>query len=295
MPVDGRAVKQAPTIYIAAEGASGVKRRVVAWRRHHGIEGEFPFALIPCPVDLLNPNADLRRLIDRIQREIPRLGARPGAIFVDTLAATFAGGDENTNAMVAYVNNLAALRDAFGALIVVVHHRPKDQQNDTLRGHSSLAGAMDTILRVDGTDIRTASIVKQKDAEAGSPIAFRLVNVSLGLDEEGEPVGAAIVEFVTVPKSKQLSPAAAAVLRALTEMVDEAEGASVLEDAWRVRWEKGLPFEMLGDARRKAWNRAKITLNQAGRIKQEAGCWSIVPNALEGTTVMDFTPIAMAA
>lgn len=295
MPVDGRAVKQAPTIYIAAEGASGVKRRVVAWRRHHGIEGEFPFALIPCPVDLLNPNADLRRLIDRIQREIPRLGASPGAIFVDTLAATFAGGDENTNAMVAYVNNLAALRDAFGALIVVVHHRPKDQQNDTLRGHSSLAGAMDTILRVDGTDIRTASIVKQKDAEAGSPIAFRLVNVSLGLDEEGEPVGAAVVEFVTVPKSKQLSPAAAAVLRALTEMADEAEGGRVLEGAWRDRWAESLPPAMQEETRRKAWARAKTMLNQSGRIKQEAGYWSIVSNALAGTTVMDFTPIAMAA
>ena len=78
-------------------------------------------------------------------------------------------------------------------------------------------------------------------------------------------------------------------------MVDEAEGGSVLEGAWRDRWAESLPSEMQEEARRKRWARAKITLNQCGRIKQEAGCWSIVPIALEGTTVMDFTPIAMAA
>ena len=258
------------------------------------MKDDLPFAMVTCALNLLDPNADTPRLVAAIRAAIARLGGRPALIVVDTLAATFAGGDENGNDMVSYVNNMGVLRDEFQCLVAVVHHRPKDQANDTLRGHSSLIGAVDTILRVEGSDIRTVMVTKQKDGEEGDQIAFRLKRVHLGLDEEGQPVVSAIVDYVTVAQSKPLTRAAAAVLQALTEMVDEAEGSSVLEDAWRDRWEQGLPFEMQNDARRKAWNRAKITLNQVGLIKSEAGCWSIVPVAT-GPGVMDFSPMAIAA
>ena len=78
--IDGRAVKQSSVIYIAAEGARGVRGRVDAFRRHHGITGDLPFALVPCAVNLLDPNADLQRLITRIEQEVPRLGSAPSLL-----------------------------------------------------------------------------------------------------------------------------------------------------------------------------------------------------------------------
>lgn len=294
-PVDGRAVQQQPVIYIGAEGQNGLRSRVAAWRQHHGIEDELPFALIPCAVNLLDPNADLSRLIDTINEAAARFGQAPGLIVIDTLAATFGGGDENTTAMIAYINNLAKLKDAFGATVLTVHHRPKDALNDTPRGHSSLMGAMDTIIRLDGTDTRMATITKQKDAEAGPVILFNLVNVTLGQDEDGEPVCAGVVNHLHISNEK-LSKAVRAILGALGDAIGLAEGSAVLEETWRAKWEEGLPTTMEDEAKRKAWQRARKALVQIGKVQNIEGWWSFSPsaaddpNAMQQPIGMDFSP-----
>lgn len=289
-PVDGRAVQQQPVIYIGAEGQNGLRSRVAAWRQHHGIEDELAFALIPCAVNLLDPNADLPRLIDAINDATARFGQAPGLIVIDTLAATFGGGDENTTAMIAYINNLAKLKDAFGATVLAVHHRPKDALNDTPRGHSSLMGAMDTIIRLDGSDTRMATITKQKDAEAGPAILFNLVSVTLGQDEDGEPVCAGVVNHLHISNEK-LSKAVRAIFGALEDAIDLTEGSAVPEGTWRIKWEEGLPATMEDEAKRKAWQRAKRALTQFGKVVCNAGLWSIAPDAArESPNTMDFLP-----
>jgi len=40
VPYAGRAVLQGPVIYLTGEGVSGFKRRMIALRRHHGVEGQ---------------------------------------------------------------------------------------------------------------------------------------------------------------------------------------------------------------------------------------------------------------
>lgn len=294
MSIDGRAVQKGPVIYVAAEGASGLKGRVDAFGQHHGLI-DLPFAMVPCAVNLLDPNADLPRLIETINAAVERLGSSPSLIIVDTLAATFAAGDENSNAMVSYINNMAALRDEFESLVAVVHHRPKDQANDSLRGHGSLMGAMDTVIRVDGAEIKTATITKQKDAEAGPPISFRVSRFELGVDEDGEQVLGGVVDYATVVESKPLTGYALSAFDALTNLVDEAEGLPILERVWRDRWAAGLSAEKNHDAQRKGWGRARNSLLQSGRVQTEAGFWSIAPSKVALPCIMNFDPMARAA
>ena len=299
-PIDGRAVQQCPVIYVAAEGQTGLRGRAVAFRRYHNVEGDLPFALVPCAVNLLDPNADLPRLMETIKSASERFGLFPGLCFVDTLAATFGGGDENSTAMVAYVNNLAKLRDAFKMTVVAVHHRPKDQLNDTLRGHGSLTGAMDTIIRVDAGEMREATITKQKDAEIGASLLFRLESVCLGVDEENEPVLSAVVEYLVAPVTDRLSPAAAIVLQALEDAIANAGGASVSEAAWRENWRARIPAEMKDEAARKAFCRGRDRLSKGGRARNNAGFWAIpvssdpAPVAAANACIMDFNPAAGA-
>lgn len=294
MEVDGRGVRQCPVVYIAAEGQRGLRNRIAAWRQKHSIQGDLPFALMPSAVNLLDPHADLARLIEGIHKQAGRLGGVPGLIVVDTLAATFGGGDENTSDMLAYVNNVAKLRDEFDALAVAVHHRPKDQLNDTPRGHGSLIGGMDTIVRVDGDQVRSATVTKQKDGEQGEALAFELESVTLGMDEEGQPVTSAVIKYVVARRDKPLPAAAEKGLEALQAAITAGAGAPALEKDWRGKWEEGLPEDTKDETKRKAWARIKKALVAAGLVEMEHGLWSITERSAPGGS-MDFSPATVAS
>ena len=60
--IDGRAVKQGPVIYVAAEGQTGMRNRIAAFEKHFAIETRLPFVLVPCAVDLLDPRPTCRDL-----------------------------------------------------------------------------------------------------------------------------------------------------------------------------------------------------------------------------------------
>lgn len=307
MDVDGRAVKQCPTVYVAAEGQAGFRRRVVAFREHHKIAHDTPFALVPTAVDLLSPDADMPRLIAAIEGAAEIFGGHPGLIVVDTLAATFGGGDENGKDMVAYVNNLARLRDQFGAAVIAVHHRPKDVTNNTPRGHGSLAGAMDTILCVEKGAMHSATITKQKDSEGGDPLHFGLVTVLLGEDEEQEPVNSAIVKYSRFKASKKLSGQQKEALDMLAELI-QREGSVCEETAmanyrgpcvpvyvWREKWvQVDDDGDMKTETLQKSFKRAKEGLLRAEKIAEGAGRVWLVPESDPNATgtVMDFDPMA---
>ena len=284
MEVNGKAVKHCPVIYVAAEGQAGFRGRVAAFRQHHEISRSIQFALVPTGLDLLSPTADLPRLIEGIAEAARVFEGPPGLIIIDTLAATFGGGDENTSAMITYVNHLAKLRDEFGATVMVVHHRPKDPTNNTPRGHGSLAGAMDAIINVDHGKggLRIALTTKQKDAEPAFPMQFDLIKVVLGRDEEGEEVSSAVVAYRSISTAK-VSKQQQGVIDQLQAGLDglgtvsEATaaagwfGCSIQDEDWRAACDAA---QIGGDkegSRRKAFDRAKSALIEMGRVGNAAG------------------------
>ncbi len=97
-PWAGRDLKQGAVLYITGEGISGFKRRLVAMRRHYGVEGcGTPFGLISKAPDFGHKTEDAAELVATVRSWLTTVGNPPlAAIAIDTLARAMKGADENT-------------------------------------------------------------------------------------------------------------------------------------------------------------------------------------------------------
>jgi RecA-family ATPase len=166
LPVFGRSDGPGlETIYIATEGTGSLRDRMEGLRM---AEGAAPlFRVMTDPLDLFAPD-DVDWLI----------GAAEDAhlIVIDTLARLFsrAGRDENSADMGRLLATLDTIRLDTGAAIVLVHHGAKD--GIAPRGHSSLVGAVDTVIQhaMLGDGSRTATLTHARDGGAGALWRYKL-------------------------------------------------------------------------------------------------------------------------
>lgn len=194
-PWGGRKVAAGGVVYVVAEGARGVYKRVAALGRKMGPAwAAAPFWIIPQPVDLSSPAGDMARLIEAVQGCARQCGPEGVClVVVDTLARVMAGADENTALdMGRLVGVFDRVRAATGAHLMVVHHTGKDLARGA-RGHSSLRAATDTELEV-GEGVLSAE--KQRDMEKGEDVRFALEGVELGVDDSGNVTRSAVVQIV---------------------------------------------------------------------------------------------------
>jgi len=206
-----RRVKPGLVIYIGAEGVAGLRNRLVAFRRHYEIEDRIPFALIPTPIDMQDPNADTKRLAETIRAAARDCGDEPAMVVIDTLSKTFGAGKENTDDMATYVANCQRIASEFQCLVVPVHHRPKDAESTEPRGHGSLKGGVDTVILIEAGKVKSAEVTKQKDGEIGERIHFTLHPVELGNDEDGDAVTSCIVQLSDAAPAAPYDPYRAAI------------------------------------------------------------------------------------
>jgi hypothetical protein len=89
-PYLGKEVLQGGVVYVAAETGGGLRKRIAAWRRVHGV-GDFPFALITTAPDLGASGGDTARLIGEIRAQQPRLALPVRLLVLDTLARVMGG------------------------------------------------------------------------------------------------------------------------------------------------------------------------------------------------------------
>lgn len=293
-PWQGRKVKQGLVIYLCAEGVSGLRNRVEAFRRHHDVKG-VPFALIPVAIDMQAPDADVNRLIDAIRQAEEHFGERAVMVVIDTISKTFGAGKENTDDMVTYVSNCQRVASEFECLTMAVHHRPKDAESEDPRGHSSLKGGSEAVIIVEAGETKKARVTKQKDGEDGIELLFKLKVVELGQDEDGEPVTSCIVEATDVDlvprgdsaasKIARLSDKQRAVLNSIDETLErsgfyppadipDAEinrlkvGKVVKTDDWRARHVQtaGQSSDIKPDSIRKEFDRGLVRLKNDGIV-----------------------------
>jgi len=180
-------------VYVAAEGAHGLRARIHAQRERLGIDADkFSYVcFIPQPVQLLEAAH-----MDELDRQLSHLRLPPALVIFDTLARCTLGGDENSaQDMGQVVAHLDLVRNATGAAVVVVHHTNSSEARE--RGSTVLRGAVDTVLSVtaDGPII-TLTCEKQRNAEPFSRMNLlrRTVNLADGqtsclleLIDEGGP------------------------------------------------------------------------------------------------------------
>ena len=195
----GRRVKPGIVVYLAAEGATGFRARVEAFRRERLSEQDDP------PFFMIDASPSLIKVHEELIRSI-RIGLEEGApvlVVIDTLNRTFEGSESSDEDMTAYVNAAHALKTAFQCAVIIVHHSGLDASR--MRGHTSLLGAVDASISIkrDPADNIVMTIEAAKDGPAGEEITSRLQVVDVGTDEDGETISSCVIE----PVEAQARPA----------------------------------------------------------------------------------------
>jgi hypothetical protein len=219
----GRRVRQGPVVYVCLEGAEGFRKRADAFRQTKlaNREDDPPFFLTTAPLSLA---ADRQALVADIKRQA---GEDPAAVCIDTLNRSLAGSESSDEDMAAYIRAADAIRDAFGCLVVIIHHCGHNGERP--RGHSSLMGGLDVQIGVrrDTAGNVVAELELAKDGEVGLAFVSRLEPVELGRDKEDDPVTSCVIEAVEGSEAKvatrprRLSKGAQIALRALLDAIGE--------------------------------------------------------------------------
>jgi hypothetical protein len=202
----GRQVQQGAVIYCALEGQTGFAKRKVAFEQRRLAEDHQPilFYLQPTTLDLVRDHKELIAVIRATLGEVA-----PAVLVLDTLNRSLAGSESSDKDMAAYIQAADAVREAFGCVVIIVHHCGI---NDTRpRGHTSLTGAAEAQLSVErdtttGNIITTVEWMKDGGTE-GEKIISVLEVVPVGEDAKGKPIASCVVvpvDAMSPPKSESL-------------------------------------------------------------------------------------------
>jgi hypothetical protein len=191
----GKRVEKGKGVYIAAEGAAGMHKRIAADKMRHTIpQGDF--SLIEAAPSLGSADGDLPALIAAVETS----GIKPALIVIDTTAKTIGAAEENGAGMAAFVGNAGKLAQHFDCLVLGVHHVGHDEAAQKRpRGWSGLGGALDVQILCErpGDEKRTTlTIQKLKDEEDGICFEARLSRVVVGTDRHGKEASTLIVDEV---------------------------------------------------------------------------------------------------
>ncbi|WP_315792683.1 AAA family ATPase [Bradyrhizobium sp. SZCCHNRI1002] len=183
----GRDVVAGTVVYLAAEGGTGFKKRVEAYRRQHDCNAA-RFYLCTDRPDL---GTDAPAIIADIKHMIG--DSRPDIVVIDTLNRTLVGSENKPEDMARYLRAAATIEDTFSCCVIVVHHCGVEKGRP--RGHTSLTAAADVQIVVErsGAGDVIVTIELAKDAPSGDEIISRLDVVELGDDERGNRITTCVI------------------------------------------------------------------------------------------------------
>ncbi|HUG26220.1 helicase RepA family protein [Piscinibacter sp.] len=234
LPWLGKRTAKGAVIYIAAEGAGSVKRRLEAYRQHHACK-VYAFGLISTTLNLMDPSADVEdliQLIDDLKTEL--LSTEPlQLIIIDTVARVMGGSNENASEdMARLISAGDRIRKHTGAHVAWVHHSGKDATKGA-RGHSSLRAAVDTECEITSEGgVHAVTVTKQRDLSTkGEKLSARFTSINLGTNQWGNPVTACVVEPVE---------AASAHLQAMVDASAREAAEAVVLSGFRKLLEMGI-------------------------------------------------------
>lgn len=238
----GHAIKPCPVVYVALEGQAGIRRRVTAWEKHHQTEYP-PTVRFVFDTFIVNKIEDPFFLAMQIIHD-----CRAGLIFIDTLNRAAPDADENRSSdMGEIISGATMLQKETGATVVLIHHPGKDVTR-SLRGHSSLYAALDTVIEVtkDGNVIRWRT-EKSKDGDSDIAHGFSLVPVEIGVSSTGKLIQSCVVQEVEgyTPSQQSHEPTGAN-----QRVILESAKQSFLQHKLQIGiedddWKPGLPFDDL--------------------------------------------------
>jgi hypothetical protein len=196
-----RPVKQGAVLYVAAEGGGGVAGRVKAYAIDKGL------SLDGVPLGIMNavPNFLIEEDITAVVEAMAAAGPTD-LVVVDTFAQVTPGANENSGEdMGLALRHARAIRDATGAMVLLVHHSGKDAARGA-RGWSGIRAAADVefeVMRPDEGQVRVLRVSKQKDGRDDLSWGFTLEPVVVGHDRDGEEMSSLVVRDATVPVAQK--------------------------------------------------------------------------------------------
>jgi RecA-family ATPase len=238
-------------LIVCAEAGQSYAKRVLAAMRHLGYDQmpspqELPLAYMTEYVNLRDDDKSVKLVLDRIKELEDRSGVNCGMVIIDTLSASFGGGDENSSKDAKqYIDNMKRIKHLGKTAPVIVHHTGKDETAGA-RGHSSFLGDMDTHLRVTAKKYgprweRKLVPEKVRDADKNHELKFGLNVMEVGKDEDGDVIDTCHVVFEsdnefldvsaspvdTLPQNQKFAYLA---LKIYNEMIlsDESSGHDIL-------------------------------------------------------------------
>jgi hypothetical protein len=206
-----RIKRKGGVLYLVLEGKAAFATRVQATindtlglQMELGQRSKLPFAWNSFTPNLYHEGPDL--LIKLVEREAARMksdfGVEIVVVFLDTMGLCARYDNEDSSAQVLKVlGDLGKASDATGALFIGLDHYGKDQMLG-LRGSSAKRDSPETILALladqDENGIRgnyRMALVKIRDGMEGRIIPYRLEDVTLGVDPDGDPITTKLVRF----------------------------------------------------------------------------------------------------
>ena len=196
IPWQGRAVNRMmeyPTgnqgpgkvLYIAAEGARGIKTRLAAWE--HAWDAHVPehqLRMLDHPVNLGNVN-EVAALVSVMEEQGPF-----GFVIIDTLARCAMGLEENNaNEMGRVIQAAYKIRNAMGndGTVLLIHHLGK---SGVVRGSSALLGGVDLMLKLSNEQGHLVlEDEKRKDGKPLEPMNLRLSESGQSMIIENDTAG----------------------------------------------------------------------------------------------------------
>ena len=285
-------VFECPVLYAAAEGSSGFRLRMKAWRQRYREAEGAPFVMMARSVDLLDAKSDaIETIQDAIAEVKDTAGQAVGMIVLDTLSRMMPGGvDSEPRDVKAFLENTERLRTETGAHVMVIHHSGKETDRG-MRGSSMLRDYADTVIEIKGGDTDgplRAIVQKQKDGEDGQEYRFNLLQSTVGVDEDGDDITSCVMDPIGASAGNEpvgkprLSDREEIARRCLAELladdtVTPVTGVtagivtrSVTLDQWRNEVRNKLALD--NDASfRKVWERLKNKLLRLAVIGIDGG------------------------
>jgi hypothetical protein len=160
--------------------------------------------------------------IDAIVDAVNEWGIR--FVVIDTLNRAVGGAEENdSSTMGTFITACKDIAQRTGAHVAVVHHSSKAGTDNGPRGHSSLEGAADVVVAINGNAgsvIRQATSRKVKDGVDLS-LPFTLEPIKLGIDADGDDIVSMVVSEADAPliAPRKFSEAQEALLKDIANIL----------------------------------------------------------------------------
>jgi hypothetical protein len=191
----GKRVRQGRVAYIAAEGGGGFRKRLKAYGQHNEID----LASLELGVIHAAPNMMEAKDAADVVKAIKAWGGAD-IVIVDTFAQVMPGANENAGEDVGKaLTHCKRIHELTGAMIILIHHAGKDASKGA-RGWSGLRAAADAELEVvrEATG-RSLRLTKSKDGEDGMAWGFDLEIITVGVDEDLDPITSCVVIEAQMP------------------------------------------------------------------------------------------------